>query len=319
MMDMQQLATRARPQHSSSDPSKSMLSFADLGLRALVEVVSVYNEREKPEAMIAAGSIVLGREPCKSYPGWAVVSPWPENDGKFYDPEGEKKGWRQRNFVKFMAYIKDLFHTENMVLEAIDWKAEGEVTVVDVSIPRPDPHPDTNNHQLGGSAGHDDAVLATKFPNLKIVVQDLPEVAPVFEKEFPSELRSRVSFLTHNLFHPQPVQADIYMLKWILHDWPDVESVKILQALRPALRPGARVLFIDYVGKQEPSNEELPRSIQGFGTATDLRMMALFNAKERPVEAWKDIFKQADERYDVVRVEADPLSFMCVLEAVWRG
>ncbi|CAN9258217.1 hypothetical protein CUC08_Gglean010827 [Alternaria sp. MG1] len=221
-----------------------------------------------------------------------------ENDG-----EGEKKGWRQRNFVKFMAYIKDLFHTENMVLEAIDWKAEGEVTVVD----------------LGGSAGHDDAVLATKFPNLKIVVQDLPEVAPVFEKEFPSELRSRVSFLTHNLFHPQPVQADIYMLKWILHDWPDVESVKILQALRPALRPGARVLFIDYVGKQEPSNEELPRSIQGFGTATDLRMMALFNAKERPVEAWKDIFKQADERYDVVRVEADPLSFMCVLEAVWRG
>ena len=93
VMDMQQLATRARPQHSSSDPSKSMLSFADLGLRALVEVVSVYNEREKPEAMIAAGSIVLGREPCKSYPGWAVVSSWPENDGKFYDPEGEKKGW----------------------------------------------------------------------------------------------------------------------------------------------------------------------------------------------------------------------------------
>jgi D-serine deaminase-like pyridoxal phosphate-dependent protein len=93
VMDMQQLAARARPQHSFSDPSKSMLSFADLGLRALVEVTSVYNDREQPEAMIAAGSIVMGREPCKSYPGWAVVSPWPENDGKFYDPEGEKKGW----------------------------------------------------------------------------------------------------------------------------------------------------------------------------------------------------------------------------------
>jgi hypothetical protein len=48
-------------------------------------------------------------------------------------------------------------------------------------------------------------------------------------------------------------------------------------------------------------------------------MMALFNAKERPVEAWKEIFRQADERYDVVSVEADPLSFMCVLEAVWRA
>ena len=162
-------------------------------------------------------------------------------------------------------------------------------------------------------------MLARKFPNLKIVVQDLPEVAPVFEKEFPHELRDRVSFKTHNLFDPQPVQADIYMLKWILHDWPDVESVAILRALVPALKPGARVVFIDYVGKQEPSDVELPRSIQGFGTATDLRMMALFNAKERPVEAWKEIFKQADERYDVTRVNADPLSFMCVLEAVWRG
>ena len=52
-----------------------------------------------------------------------------ENDG-----EGEKKGWRQRNFVKFMAYIKDLFHTENIILNAVDWEAAGEATVVDVSI-----------------------------------------------------------------------------------------------------------------------------------------------------------------------------------------
>jgi hypothetical protein len=109
------------------------------------------------------------------------------------------------------------------------------------------------------------------------------------------------------------------MLKWILHDWPEVESVAILRALVPALKPGARVVFIDYVGKQEPSDVQLPRSIEAFGTATDLRMMALFNAKERPVQAWKEIFKQADERYDVVRVDADPLSFMLVLEAVWRG
>jgi hypothetical protein len=48
-------------------------------------------------------------------------------------------------------------------------------------------------------------------------------------------------------------------------------------------------------------------------------MMALFNAKERPVQEWKEIFHQADERFEVKRVDADPLSFMCVLEAVWRG
>lgn len=106
------------------------------------------------------------------------------------------------------------------------------------------------------------------------------------------------------------------MLKWVLHDFPNVESVAILRALIPALKPGARILFIDYVGKRKPSENELPRSIQAHGTATDLRMMAMFNAEERPAEAFKEIFKEADERFEVKRVDAD--LYMCVIEAVWR-
>lgn len=155
-------------------------------------------------------------------------------------------------------------------------------------------------------------------------MQDLPEAGPAFDKNTPAELRPRVSFMAHDFFNPQPVQADIYMIKLILHDWPDVESIKILRGLVPAMRPGSKVLFIDYVGKQDSAQgdeqkEELPRSIVQMGTATDLRMMALFNAEERPVEAWKEIFKQADERFEITRVEANPLTFYVVLEAVWRS
>lgn len=51
-----------------------------------------------------------------------------ENDG-----EGERKGWRQRNFVEFMNYIKEIFQLEKVVLECYDWKAAGKATVVDVS------------------------------------------------------------------------------------------------------------------------------------------------------------------------------------------
>ena len=172
--------------------------------------------------------------------------------------------------------------------------------------------------QLGGSGGHDSVVLAQHFPDLEIVVQDLPEAESAFNANTPTDLRDRVSFQAHDFFNPQTVQADIYMIKLILHDWPDAESVKILRGLTPALRPGSKVLFIDYVGKQSNA-EGLPKSIQQMGTATDLRMMALFNAEERPVEAWKKIFQQADERYDVVRVDADPLTFYVVMEVIWRG
>ncbi|EMD00182.1 hypothetical protein BAUCODRAFT_45077, partial [Baudoinia panamericana UAMH 10762] len=94
VLDMQQLATRARPRQSLSAPTKSLLSFSDIGLRTLVEVASLYPDRgERPEALIAAGSIVLGREPCHSYPGWGVVSPWPTAHGPHYDPEGTRTGW----------------------------------------------------------------------------------------------------------------------------------------------------------------------------------------------------------------------------------
>lgn len=51
-----------------------------------------------------------------------------ENDG-----EGDKQGWRQRNFIEFMRYLKQIFHLEGVVMESHDWKSVGNATVVDVS------------------------------------------------------------------------------------------------------------------------------------------------------------------------------------------
>lgn len=122
------------------------------------------------------------------------------------------------------------------------------------------------------------------------------------------------------MFNPQPVEADVYLLKLILHDWPDEEAIKVLRALIPALKPGSRVIFIEYVGAEENSDAGgLPRILRGMGSATDLRVMALFNSRERPVSAWKEIFQAADERFDVTSVKSDAVAFYAVVEAVWRG
>lgn len=174
---------------------------------------------------------------------------------------------------------------------------------------------------MGGSGGHDSFYLAEKFPELSIIVEDLPEVQPAFNKHQPEALKDRVTFVAHDFFKPQTVQPDVFLIKLILHDWPDEECVKILKGLVPAMRPGSRVFFLDYVGRQESEDGQppMPLSIQQMGTATDLRMMALFNAEERPAEAWRAIFKAADERFDIVRLEANPLTFFVVIEAVWRG
>ena len=67
-LDLQQMATHARL--SSKSPTE------DVALTVLAEVCSVYRERQQPEALIAAGVLALGREPCPGYKGWGVVSPW---------------------------------------------------------------------------------------------------------------------------------------------------------------------------------------------------------------------------------------------------
>lgn len=73
ILDMQQLATAASP---SAVEASGNISAEDIALTILTEVASVYPGRETPEALIAAGSLALGREPCKSYTGWGVLSAW---------------------------------------------------------------------------------------------------------------------------------------------------------------------------------------------------------------------------------------------------
>lgn len=52
-----------------------------------------------------------------------------ENDG-----EGERKGWRQRNFAVFMRYVNDIFQFEKIIEEGYDWAAAGNIRVIDVSL-----------------------------------------------------------------------------------------------------------------------------------------------------------------------------------------
>lgn len=103
LLDMQQVATGARPSTKSQSNIPATLSTNDIAIRILVEVASVYEERTNKEALITAGSLALGREPCKSYPGWGVVAPWRASGSsqvdmgghgeQFYDPAGDRSGW----------------------------------------------------------------------------------------------------------------------------------------------------------------------------------------------------------------------------------
>jgi 6-hydroxytryprostatin B O-methyltransferase len=86
--------------------------------------------------------------------------------------------------------------------------------------------------------------LAEAFSDLSFIVQDLPEVVAEGEKKLPPHLRPRVKFQTHDFWTPQPadMEADVYLLRMILHDHPDALAIKILQNIVPGLKANARII-----------------------------------------------------------------------------
>ncbi|KAK5163528.1 hypothetical protein LTR04_002473 [Oleoguttula sp. CCFEE 6159] len=191
------------------------------------------------------------------------------------------------------------FEAENLVAD-YDWSQFGtEGTIVDV----------------GGSIGFISVAIAKQHPGLKFVVQDIEKVlAGDPSSNIPDELRSRIRFQVWDfLVSAQPVHgADAYFFRWIFHNWSDAYSIRILRNHIPALKPGARIVINDGV-LPEPNtmtlhDEKLIRTV-------DLLMLTVINAREREVDDWKALFKQADERFKWVGAKQSKR--MWVIEAMW--
>lgn len=131
---------------------------------------------------------------------------------------------------------------------------------------------------VGGSHGIIAIELARAFPSLQLVVQDLDEhIIKDADSKKPADVADRVRFMVHDFLTPQPVRAAVYFFRMIFHNWPDKYCVKILQALIPALEPGARVVINDAV-IAEPCT--LPWDQEARLRNSDLNMLELQNAGE---------------------------------------
>jgi hypothetical protein len=64
-------------------------------------------------------------------------------------------------------------------------------------------------------------------------------------------LLERVELVPGDIFAPMDVTADLYLLKWILHDWDDATCLTLLTGLAATMPHGARAVVIE--GLQEPN------------------------------------------------------------------
>lgn len=101
---------------------------------------------------------------------------------------------------------------------------------------------------IGGSRGDLCAALLRRYPDIKrAVVEDLPEVTRAdTEALISSELAGRIEYQEYDFFTEQVVKdADVYIFRTVLHDWPDDYAIRILKNQIPAMKKGARILIND--------------------------------------------------------------------------
>ncbi|KAK3390613.1 O-methyltransferase-domain-containing protein [Podospora didyma] len=220
-----------------------------------------------------------------------------------------------KNTAEFAGYMRNVTTSEGVnikhLVEGYPWadlsssQQEGQPLIVDV----------------GGSTGNAAIALAKSFPSLRFIVQDLPDNANAGRRaaaasSLPEQILSRLTFQGHDFTEPQPVLgADVYLLRMILHDWPDHVAVTILKNLVPAMLEAdtkSKLIIMDTV--LPAPNRGVPSTVERIVRVRDLTMMQVFNSRERDLDQWRALLAEADGRLRLRRVMEPFGSAMSLLE-----
>lgn len=154
---------------------------------------------------------------------------------------------------------------------------------------------------VGGGHGRLLAAVLAAAPHARGVLYDLPHVvagAPALLAEH--RVTDRVRVVEGSFFDQVPSGGDAYLLKNVIHDWPDEQAGQILRNLRAATRPGAVVLLVELV---TPEHDR-----EFLGKWADLEMLVGAAARERTADEYCGLLQQAGFAMTRVVPTASPFS-----------
>lgn len=119
---------------------------------------------------------------------------------------------------------------------------------------------------VAGGAGTLLGEIMVERPRLRGMLLEAPGVLREAEKHLSGRgVLDRVELVEGDLFGELHADADVYLLKNILHDWDDPTSARILAGVRATMKPGSRLLVIEQLQER---NEPHP-----FASLSDLQML----------------------------------------------
>ena len=162
---------------------------------------------------------------------------------------------------------------------------------------------------VGGASGALLRELQEANPALRGIVFDRPDVATDVAVAIAcSDFADRTEVVGGDFFKAVPA-ADLYLLKFVLHDWPDAKCVEILSRCRDSMLQGGRLAIIEFL----LNDVDDPGDAHGLLALTDLTMLATAGGQERSLAEFDVLLSRAGLRRVVVRRLESPQS---IIEAV---
>ncbi|KAM7270865.1 hypothetical protein ACFE04_030079 [Oxalis oulophora] len=220
---------------------------------------------------------------------WHYLSTWFQNDD--LNPFYTAHGTTLYDYAKTNSKFSDVFNESmgndsrlifHVMIQKCRAVFEGLSSLVDI----------------GGGNGMLAKSIAQEFPQIECVVFDLPHVV--------AGLRDvdNLKFVCGDMFQGIP-SVDAILLKWILHNWTDVECLKILKKCKEALsdKRGGKVILIEMVMSSVECQEEEDENIVGTKLGFDLSMMVLLKGRQRSEKEWAKLFSDAGFKdYKITRL-----------------
>lgn len=127
---------------------------------------------------------------------------------------------------------------------------------------------------IGGGNGEALRRILTRFPKPRGLVFDRDDVVEAILTA--ARLDGRIDVASGSFFDGVPAGADVYLLIRVLHDWSDIDCVRILRNCRAAMSSDARLLIVEQILDPDPTRGP------PTGYLIDMQMMVMFgSARER--------------------------------------
>jgi hypothetical protein len=142
---------------------------------------------------------------------------------------------------------------------------------------------------VGGGRGHFLSHLLEAIPDFDGVVFDQPSVVGENDQRWAPDLgvANRCQYVGGDMFEDVP-EADCYLLKWILHNWDDEDSHRILSTIHDAAPADGRLFVIETIvpGPSEPHHAK----------RLDVTMMTQVGGRERTEEEYSTLLERSGWR-----------------------